>query len=408
MIINNVVFDFPSRSLGGTQFLYMRCAMYLAEKSNYKIWYIDYSDGFVCNKIKNTSVNIIDYKEDEKTIIPSHSVVVIQLNWIDKIYERNLIDDTSTVLLWAITPASLTCKIFVKGFRFLTGSECRDIGKNLRALSSSGVINYMDYENYLTNANCFNYSIDKVAFLPIFINDNQIIDEESLPKYDLDNYIKFAWLGRLDKDKVPTLITYMNELESIPEDKFLYIIGSGECVEQVLKISKSYHYQIEFVGPKIDNELDGFIDNNVDVGLAMGTSALEFAKRGKPVIIHGFMGKPCKSGVIDNYVFGHQMHKYTPSTPQEYVEGQSLFSEKIKMLHEDYELICASDYEYIRKNHTCHQCCQQLVNSIDNLSYTDYNVTYASISEITRIFGKARSRIDFFVNIKRILLKGTK
>ena len=80
----NIVFYYPSRIIGGAEFLFLNMANRLSVQTTHKIFYVDFKDGFPRSQIKE-SVEIIDYNKDSPTRIPADSVVVMQLNQINNL-----------------------------------------------------------------------------------------------------------------------------------------------------------------------------------------------------------------------------------------------------------------------------------------------------------------------------------
>lgn len=403
--IKNILFYYPSRTIGGTQYLYSRCANYLVQNSDYSIYYVDYEDGFAASRLLRNEVKILHTKDNEKVILPEDSICIIQLNFLDLVYEKVGLSHNNYFMFWAITPASLTVKVRVKGIPVLFPHELKDLGQHLLTLSNGGVIAYMDFENYYLNATKFSFSIPKRNYVPVPVDERSLLDGLNIRSNVQHDSFVFAWLGRLDADKANTLITFMNELNSLNNKcKKLYIIGTGDKEDLLKWLVPKYHYPIEFTGPLIGCELNDFIDKYVDVGLGMGTSALEFAKRCKPVIMRGFMNKIERANVSTDYFFASEIFEYTLGDPHIKLECNTKFRKKIERLHTDYYDVAKNCYEYVSTNHTCRNTCAALEESIKKIYSFGEENALREIDYCIKVLKTARKRIDVFCKIKKLLL----
>lgn len=102
--------------------------------------------------------------------------------------------------------------------------------------------------------------------------------------------IKIAWVGRVCKDFKFIPLQYL--LKDI--DKWilcsnkkieLTIIGNGDAIEEIKEICKKVKFPVRFIAEIEYKKLGTYICNNIDVLVAMGTSALDGAKVGCPTMV---------------------------------------------------------------------------------------------------------------------------
>lgn len=356
---DNIFFYCPSKKIGGEQQLYIRCAHYIEKNSNALVHYIDYPDGYA-NDILSSSIIRINSKNIHEFVFPPNSLLIIALSFADKFFElfsSNNVDASNfRVLFWSLQPYNLTGKILIRNkYNLLTTSQKRAFCKCISLLCKDGIIRFMDYNNYHTVHTVFGVQIDNINYLPVPINDMNIkrIEDCDFRRVNNDK-ISFLWLSRIDHDKKHTLMTIINEIDDINKGNpsKLYIIGDGNALEEVKDFASSKTIEVEFLGRVFGEELDNFIDDNIDVGVGMGTSGLEIAKRAKPVIMKKVMPKTRPSGYVDDYIFLHQEYGYSLGSPDFYVEGQSIFKTKVNELLDNYSLLAEKDYRYTKNNHS--------------------------------------------------------
>ena len=128
------------------------------------------------------------------------------------------------------------------------------------------------------------------------------------------NEIRILWIGLLTDFKVPILNRVMKDLEGSIKTSWIKfsitILGSSDNLKQ-LKIPKSLNpeqvIQVESIKPE---QLENFI-RKYDLVFAMGTSALDAARLGIPVVRLDYSYKYVASTY--RYKFLHQIEGYSLS-----------------------------------------------------------------------------------------------
>lgn len=390
----NIYFYCPSKKIGGEQQLYIRCSEYLSIYTNFNIYYIDYEDGFARNQLLDTKVQFIEYIKGKKIQIKPCSCVVVALAYVDEINSIMVYDESDNFLLWSLQPSNLTGKLLIKNkYLVMLPSLKRKFKEVVSALCYDGTIRFMDYNNYFTVNKFLNVDIDDVNYLPVPIDDKSIRELNDFDFHQLlGDKVNFMWLSRIDQDKKYTLLTMMGELRNI-YDRVpcrLYIVGDGNALKEIKMFSKECPYEVVFKGRIFGNELDDFIDTNVDIGLAMGTSALEIAKRGKPVIMKTVLPKVYAPGVVKDYIFLHQQYGYSLGSPDKEAPGQSDFLIKIQELQSNYSELAQNDYEYTRSNHSLAVTCGLISSYLENLKSNDFLDQHLRMNELCSLIKNAR------------------
>jgi hypothetical protein len=273
LFINNYVFYLPSKYIGGFEIFFIRICKLLLEM-NCNVYYIDYNDGLSRKELNNTNIIFIDYYDDnfsKKFDMPINLIIPFTM-----MHEKKKITSLYNykVLYIVAHPKSYD---FLQYRSKLKNEELYNIINN-----SKDKIVFMDkacsikFKKY--------YPENNFKYLPIFspninieINNNLINDE-----------INIGWLGRLDSDKIYSLINILNNLYSYKTNKKknIHIIGSGDSKNLInIKHYLNGNINIIFVNTLLNDEKNNYIIKNFDISFSMGTSGLESASMKIPTII---------------------------------------------------------------------------------------------------------------------------
>ncbi len=405
-LFENIVFFYPSKITGGAEYLFLRCSEYLAEnQSKYNIYISDYADGFLKRNVKSPKIKFIEHQKGMLTSIPDKSLVVVQLNLLINVKEKLQFDDQKTrVLYWCLHTLNLKPNYYVNGIYMLRRKERMQLGQVVRQLTSMNVIKFMALSTYCKVGNDLGLKAEEFSWLPNIAPINHSIAFPSIKAPD--RIIRFCWLGRLDEEKAHNIATYMNEIESLSYNRkvSLSIIGLGKAETMLKEKAATLHYEISFVGEKRDDALDEFIRENVDVGLASGTSALEFSLRGKPVIIESVIPREFPAGERNSYFLTSEMEKYTISNAGNFTRTcTSTFKDKLDQILSDYETICRECFDFVISRGPSN-CCQNLLKAVDDIGNVKTDEMLSLISKASELLRTARKRIDYLIRIKRLFV----
>lgn len=406
--MTDVVFCYPSRLIGGVEFLFVKCAKYLATKESYHVHYIDFSDGFGYGLLKdNKSIEHIEYYSGHSVILPEGAIVVTPLNYLP-LFE-SVIGNASKCkfIFWSLSPFNVIYyinlykhKLFTIGLR-----KRKEIGTYLKKLSEKGIVRYMEYNNYFFSSTVFSYKCENLSFLPIFIDD---FEKCQIKPYNfVDKEISFIWLGRIDIDKYNTIATYINELEGLISDYkvTLYIVGDGKKKEYLKKQYKETPVHIIYKGKMVGEELKDLIYNKIDIGLAHGTSALDIAKMGKPVIVEGALEKPFKAGIIKDYVLLSETENYDVTSPGYYKSEEiHYFKDLVYFIINNYEDCARNNQDHVYNNHTVSNVGRIFEQSLSIAKDNTNNVTYHDLHDVAKLIRKNGVDFNFHWKIVRRIL----
>lgn len=396
MKINKILFYNPSKITGGSEYLFKRCSEYLAEnQQDYEILYADYPDGFVRKNILSDKVRFLEIGPDKKVFVEDGTVVILQLNMIHQLRNRIIINkEKSICLFWCLHQLNIKAYIYAKRMFWISNRSRKRIGDSLTRLTEMNAVKFMGYNGYYLVMSDLFQETKEYDWLPNIAPIKSCKPLESFGRVSSKEW-KFCWLGRLDQEKSRNIETYMNELEELYKTTplSLSLIGLGPNEDYLHSIAKNYSYPIKFVGEKREEELDRYILEETEIGLASGTSAFEFALRGKPVIIEWVIDRVYKAGERNSYVFTHEEELYDYSV-QDKVKRlhEGTFQEKVKAIFSDYSTIVQKEYTFV-KSKSVENCCQKLITTIQHISQLDHTVVDKEVGIIDSLVNKGRKRI---------------
>lgn len=263
---------------GGTDNLLDRCYNWL-KKNNYDVDV--YNNDKKVERLK---------KEYELAIIPAS-----QMGDVWFLFKRKII--IKRILVWIMGMGAFRdayCNTAFSSNKFLKGiykKLKREADKTLLCLYQRNAICFTDkvgaYNTFLETEINYKQTIDR-SIIPIAIDvpsQIQLLFRENKDK------IRLAWIGRVSKDfKEIPIMHLINDLETwvVAHSNYkveLTIVGDGDAVEYIREVAEKSILKINFVPNIAYDKLSDFVRKEIDLLVAMGTSALDGAKCGCPTLI---------------------------------------------------------------------------------------------------------------------------
>ncbi len=271
------VFYLPSRIVGGYEFLFIRLASFLADKMHLEVYYVDYEDGFAKSQLAETNVKFLKYCK-ENTIIdlgkPFYLIAPITMSSeIPK-----LKNPKSKFIFWCAHPKS------IKWLSYRSGLRGKTLNNFLLKLYKAHSVCFMDWAcwNAARNDSSINF---KEVYVPVFTTEKEIAYSD----ISLVNHkdINVGWLGRLDSDKIFSLINVLDNLYNLETNKKrnIHIIGDGDNKASIDVKKYSDQINIIFASTLINEQLNKYLQENVDILFGMGISVLEAASLRIPSVL---------------------------------------------------------------------------------------------------------------------------
>lgn len=271
-----VYFLFPVYLIGGGEIFACRVIEYLYAHTDIKAGIIDFTDGTLsrtCRKFfADEDIDYIDY-ESAVWNLENDSVIFAGADH-----------------LGAVKPLrGENVRICVIDWELLTGwdilFEKRTKTKVAELLKKTNGICFMDAGCYMAGCDQLKQKFSE-NYMPLyFYTPGRKTYEKETP----ENEINLVWLGRFAGSKEMSVYNIIQNFAKYKTDKkkVFHLIGNGPSEQNIRSFARRYDKEIRFVFPGIliGDEQVRYLMKNADIGVAMGTSVLNIAALGIPVIV---------------------------------------------------------------------------------------------------------------------------
>lgn len=409
-----LVFCFPYRGVGGVSLLFLRVAEELASTAGVETYLVDYSDGFMAKHRRPELTRFIEYRDDEMVSIPDDAITVFQSMTPWSIYPSLQMAPTVRVFYWNCHPFNLIPTL--PGFRrymqnnqaigrlvlatILRGYRNKMV-RLIRLLLANRSLVFMDAGNVSTTEAYLDIAITDPVFLPIPVV--MPVQRKKIMNIDSQsNGLRIAWLGRVVDFKYHILKHALRKLNNIQPDIgepiLVSIIGSGDFDEELQKdVLELKNLSVRFIKHIAPTELDEFLCKDVDVLMAMGTSALEGAKLGIPTILLDVS----YGEVPDGYRFQwlHEKSGYSLGEvidERHLVSGNQSLRECLHRVLVNYPELSDLAFSHFEKHHSLHKVATRLLQLLE-----ETKCTYGDFSK-AQLVGRGKVYACFNFLRKRI------
>ncbi|MGN0768032.1 MAG: hypothetical protein ACI4M8_01625 [Christensenellales bacterium] len=272
-----VFFIQTHKPIGGSQVLFLNLASFISQNyEQYECFYINYKNKEVENIYGNSNMVFCDVNTDYTRF--EDAIFFTPINYIfylvDKIKELK----KARICVYFYHP-----QIF--DWINMQIMEAKvDFDPLLKLLSEHHACSFMDSSNYIAANRLSKVNFEPI-YVPVTLSDNLSANVQPEPKSE--TAIRIGWLGRLDRDKIFSVLNVADNLLDLTQDKPIefHIIGDGNS-KNLIKFSE-YTPKIKFIFTSYlyGEERNTYIRENIDIMVAMGISAIDSAVLRIPTVI---------------------------------------------------------------------------------------------------------------------------
>ncbi|MEG1089916.1 MAG: hypothetical protein RR299_03490 [Citrobacter sp.] len=289
----------PSKYLGGTEILFSRIIDLLIAQGHLNISVVDFNDGILSSKFRNSAVKYYDVKNFDRNILFENTNVISSARNIARVlYECKRYGVIKIKpMFWLLHPSELysgycigTSVLKRIGYSYLRlfiniFPGFKIYKKIIQQLDVNSSLWIMDGACRNESEWALNYNFRNDVILPLITN----LDQHIL-SYERGNIRKIAILSRLDDFKIHGIVKLLDDVIAYnilnPSAKItVSVIGDGSG-KGMLEKKYNQKLNLNFLGyVNADKLTDLFELEQFSALFAMGTSTLEGCSRGIPTIL---------------------------------------------------------------------------------------------------------------------------
>lgn len=296
---NKIVFFMPRKGPVIGEFLvYPMLADYISKNSSYETCCIFSGSPVLSEDYKDSKFKMLDYNTFDNYDSLAGAIFVVPVNYLAILLFKIKELKNSKLVLLAMHPS-----IFGYFFsQFIYRKGIRE--QILKLFSQHDALGFMDEVNMKGEIADSDLEF-KPQYVPVPYSWDATYEFTLKP---VNERIDVGWLGRLDADKIYSVINLIENLYNSHYNINLHIIGDGNARSRI-SLSK-YAPQINFIFTSylFGDDLKKYLSDNIDLLVAPGQSGLLGASLHIPVII------PCMSDRVfysDKYVYLFDSENYS-------------------------------------------------------------------------------------------------
>jgi hypothetical protein len=351
----SIYFYMPSKIIGGYENFFINLANKFISVG-FQVYYIDYENGFVkSNNLLNSRVDIISDTSLGFHEIKQHSTLITPITLCKDLYDTYHSRFEKFIFLFG-HPRS------VEFFAGINKMSIEQAATYLFKIKHN--IYYLDNICYKSG---LKYFYNELNYFPLFFqhqNETKPINEVT------QSVLNFGWLGRLDSDKIFSLINVLDclvEYEKTNVKINFYVIGSGDSRHQInVPYYLRENINIIFKDTLINELKMNFIRENIDIMFCMGLSSIETASLGLPTVIvplslNKYFDKKCFQFLFD--MEGYNIGYYLSNLPNN--KPYKTFNEIVNEVKTNKLFLGKKCFEHIQKYHSFDNFCKTFVNYLN-------------------------------------------
>lgn len=368
--IRRIVFFFPYHGVGGVPVLFLRIATALLELyPELHISLIDYPDGYMARNRADQRLELLPYTKGNTVRIPDDAVFVLQSMPLWRLPREISFGEGTRLLLWHLHPFNISPGVHWfnrdwDGFslnlilrKMFFAGQRRQFRRFVEECHSRRGLIFMDRSTLdglrLTTA----ARIDDPVFVPVPCGAPLFGPSERTPSADP---LRCAWVGRLEDFKIPILAYTLERTAAYASARnrqvIFHVVGSGQQEGEIAALGqrlKSSGCSVVCHGSMTTEQLDVFLDTDVDLLFAMGTAALEGAKLGIPVVLLDFSYNTLRGDYEYRFLFDTVEYSLgSLITDVHYRLGNTSLESMLDELDCHYEELSEKTISYFRDNHS--------------------------------------------------------
>ncbi len=280
-----IVFYFRKNVLAKGDFaLYYCVANAIAENKDVDVFCVNNSNKEIQEGYLDSKINFCDITEENKAMF-SDAFFVTAYNQLFYLLEEIKDLKNAKILLLFLHPQIIDWM----NYQLPKRANVKSVYK---LLFNNNAYGFMDCANWYALEKQSKLSFEKRYFPVVF---DELHAPTRIPARGIikDGEINIGWFGRLDGDKIYSLLNVLNNIaeEEIKDVKF-HLIGDGNATKLINVNKFSPNMKIVFNSYLFGDEKTNYFRENTDLVVAMGISALDVSLASVPTVVPIVSGVP--------------------------------------------------------------------------------------------------------------------
>lgn len=362
-----VFFYEKDQVIAGSLIFYMMLSKAIAHRfKEYQVYYVNYpnktlEDMYLDETVTCCDITTCDFSQFE------NARFVVPLNYLFAFLARSKGIKSGSILLFDWHPELAT---YLSNQFFWFYNSCENL---LAMFDSKKALSFMDKSCAISVYKLLNKTDFIENYIPVFVsgNKNEPIAVPSISK----NTLRIGWLGRLDSDKINSLINLLEMLLLLDSDVSIdvHVIGDGDSRNKINLRRYAPKIRIIFTSYLVGEIRDKYIKENIDIMVTMGIAALDVANLCIPTIIPIMSSRPFNN---DQFVFLFDTIGFSLGWTNDDLKRLGCKSHRIKdVLNMVYnegrkEQLGRKCYDYMKSNFDIDKSTELMVCAVENSELT--------------------------------------
>ena len=391
-----ISFMFPVTSgiMGGVQMLIINLIKYISIEKHRKVRLYDYSFGLIRQTLVEMKIENYEFipLDDSKWHIPNKgNEIFILTNGVWLTYPYFLKNKENVhILLWDVFYPYWETLGTLKGIKIPNFKK----QKAMDLLSKNNGVVFME-KNGFESFHKLGYPVNEKMIVPIPVNCDHNLYAE---KHTFDNEtLRLGYIGRSTEWKIYPLKKLVEDLikTEIKVKVFIYTDNNLKYANYLpVNSNIEYIYKIGYYEKKLE---DSILENNIDIGYAMGTSALEFGRIGVPTILADFSNNEFPFDYKYRFLFDSDVGDLGKDI-RDINDKEKRYRLKEIINNIDLPEFSSKTFEYTKENHSIERVFNKLNYAIDqnNLRLEFLNLYPFCLSKLRYIVRRTIKQNDKF------------
>ncbi|OQC12252.1 MAG: hypothetical protein BWX72_02008 [Firmicutes bacterium ADurb.Bin080] len=278
-VLKGIVFYFRKKvSAQGDFSLYYKIAYYISEKYDIPVFCVNNSYPELQKQYFNSRITFCDITKDNVKQFEGMTFVVA-FNQLFCLLEEIFLLKKARILPLFLHP------YIIEWWESQFEKKLYNFDRIVKMLKKNNSFAFQDEANYFAFERHTSIKLYP-RYFPVVINtpdDNMNYCPDLINKTE----INCAWLGRLDPDKIYSIINFLDVLYSLNIEKNInvHIIGDGAAKNRIDINKYTPKLRLIFTSYLYGEKRNEYLMNNVDFVVAMGVSAIDIASIKLPTIL---------------------------------------------------------------------------------------------------------------------------